>query len=198
MGIIKFNQIMNVAGSEQILTALQKSLEDSETFQTYDVVVLSDHASYVEYGTGPATKKNAETDVYGQSVKEIIERWVTLKFGANMTKKQRRDFAYSVYKKIMQNGLTAKPYIRPAIISVTNDKGFLNEVFANSKDPLFDIATEIAEEMKDNLNFHDSIFTHELINSIKVTKGAKGRFLDNVEESSNTEININSGDAGGK
>lgn len=194
MGMIKFNQIENLAENQQFLQALQRSLEETGRFQTYDVVVLSPHASYIEYGTNGATKKSAEVDAYGQSVKDVIDRWVILKFGTQFNKKQRREFSYSVYKKIMQKGITAKPYIRPAIQNIMDNTELLNDVFATSNEPLKDIAILISDEMKDIVRFNDSIFTHELIDSIKVVKGAEGRITDDGTSSNNN----NNGDAGGK
>ena len=180
MANFRITGIEVIGGDEALQKAVEKAVKESNKFELYDVVVSSDHASYVEYGTGPANPTVPGAHDFMDSAKARIERWVSLKPSfATMTPRQRKNMAYAVYKKVMEHGITPAPFIRPAIhdmLTTENltkrfEEGMTMEQFAES----------LAARMRKNLLDNDSYYTGDLMDSIQVVRADE--HMEEAEES---------------
>lgn len=138
-------------------------LEEGD-FEPCTIVVDSEHAVYVEFGTGPATRrqKDPNVDVHGE-----IEKWVEIKLGIKDPKRRRR-VADRVYHSIMEHGMPPSPYLRPAVFKVLEN--LPNDWFSDGGTTR-ELAELIVVEMKRQLEQNNTIYTGEIAQSIQVVRG---------------------------
>lgn len=172
---------VEIEGGEEALTQiLSEAMSDSNKFRPFDILIDSDHASYVEYGTGPATSGSHEAKEFGQSAKDKIERWAMTKPSfAGLTPRQRRDLAYATYNKVMKEGITPAPFIRPALDDFFTTEN-LTEFFKDETGTMERLADHLAQMMKENLLRNDSYYTGDLYDSIRIVP-RDGRREQSVE-----------------
>ena len=167
MSDIVITGIEFIGGDDAVTKALMEAMRDSDQFAPFDIVIESDHASYVEYGTGPATSGSHESDAFGQSTKDKIMRWAMEKPScAGLTPRQRKDRAYATYNKVMKRGIPPMPFIRPALDEFFTSEN-LTEFFSNGG-TMEKMAQHLASRMQDILLENDSYCTWDLYDSISV------------------------------
>lgn len=155
---------MDVIDPEAFAPMLRDMVEGLDEFAPRTIVVESDHSIYVEFGTGPARPGNRAKNTH---VHKEIEKWVELKLGIADPKK-RRNVAHRIYKNLMENGMPPQPYLRPAITKVMST---LQSTFFEDGGSIRELCDLIVREMKVQLERNGTIYTGELVNSIKVYKG---------------------------
>lgn len=103
---------------EQIKKVLEPLLEP------YTILVDSDHAEYLEFGSTPASDTSPK---YGNGkispVEEKFRKWVTTKMGLSTggVKPSKGDrVAKALYKQAMEHGVPPQPFLRPALYEVMN------------------------------------------------------------------------------
>lgn len=157
-----------VGGEDAVTKALMSAMRESEKFKPFDIVIDSDHASYVEYGTGPANSGSHEADVFGQSAKDKIMRWAQTKPSfAGLTPRQRKDLGYATYNKVMKMGIPPTPFIRPALDEFFTSEN-LTEFFSNENGTMERMAQHLASRMQDILLENDTYYTWDLYDHIFV------------------------------
>lgn len=136
-----------------------------EDFAPHTIVVDSDHALYVEFGTGPAQKGRRAS---GKNVYASIYEWVEGKLGIKDPAK-RRQAAHNIYHSIMENGIPPQPFLRPALQNVLVRIG--NDYFSDGG-TIRGLAEMIASEMVRLLQDHNTVYMGELRDSIRVVAGS--------------------------
>ena len=155
-----------VGGNQALLKAVQDKASKMKKFQSYNIAVTSDHAAYVEYGTFGAVNAGVP-DEFGRKAKESIYEWVDRSpHFVNLSQNEKRDAAYAIYRKIMTQGMTAYPYMRPAVRETLRAHGDFSGYFKDHT--MRDLVEEIVERMKRNLKDH--YFSGELERSIQITE----------------------------
>ena len=151
---------------------IEEACRKAGRLRTYNIIIDSDHAAYVEFGTGPANTKDPSFDQYGHSVKERIARWVDEKFGSELTAKQKHDMAFSVYKRIMQEGIPPAPFVRPAVDEVMNDPETLALIFnaGDTSDGMYRLAEYVVDRIKENLYKNGTVYHHDIEDHIYIKK----------------------------
>lgn len=173
---------MAIEGLEE---AIIQMLE-SDTLKPFKVVIDAPHATYVEFGTGPAEKKNGTPHVTRviqvRGVNRRVERtevfwrlydWVEDKLGSRL--KDPYAYACSLYTDTMENGMPPRPYVRPVLHELEQE---FSKVLAETGS-IEGVAEELAERIRDNLNaprFPQSAetYTGDLENSIYVAPVEEG------------------------
>jgi hypothetical protein len=98
---------------------------EGEDGATADVIVATEYAAFIEYGTGPAGRATAsrggplpEGYSHGNGGKmpplDLIEEWVKRKGITGRNGESARSIAYLIARKIARNGLPARPFVWPA------------------------------------------------------------------------------------
>jgi len=163
-----------IGGKEALHKAVEKAIKESDKFKLYDVVVTSDHASYIEYGTGPANPAVPGVSEFLQSAKDKIYMWASLKPKfAMMTPAERKKIANATYKKVMEKGITAHPFMRPAIHHVMNNEN-LTERFEQGM-TMEGFANLLADKMREIVWDEDIYCSGVLMDSIQVVEAETGR-----------------------
>lgn len=162
----QFNSSVNVNIKVDIdPDELEGYLLDMNRLQPAQVVNTSDHAEYVEYGTGPIRHGMQGSTV----LQDNLDEWAKEKLHITDDRARKR-FVYMLSKKIVNQGLSPMPYFRPAVIQVIDhiqdwfDRGY----------SIYDIGLEIVNEAQlnliaDNRNYHWDIFTKFFVQTIART-----------------------------
>lgn len=87
----------------------EEEMEWNARFRPVVVVVDAPYAPYIEYGTGPAKHGSNMSKEYLQRLQDWVER----KFGKKDN--DAKLLAYSIGKKIHDEGISAQPFARPAM-----------------------------------------------------------------------------------
>lgn len=177
---------ISVEGVEEAI--VQMMLDN--TFKPYKVVIDAPHATYVEFGTGPAQKKDGvphiPRDITYKGVTKTYERtevfwkmydWVTAKLGPML--KDPLAYTSKLYVDTMENGMPPRPYVRPVLHELERE---FNKVLAE-KGSVEGVAEELAERIRDNLDsprFVNSAETYEgsLRDSIHVEPVSDGEIVN--------------------
>lgn len=156
---------------ELLQDSLEELLSESGDFAPHTIVVDSDHALYVEFGSGPATpgNKSSSKNVFGE-----IEKWVGQKLGVDDPVERHR-VAYAVYRSLMAKGMPPQPYLRPAVHRVLDR--LTNEWFSDGGS-IRELAELIATEAGNMLERNNTIYTGELRDSIRVVRDGDIRESD--------------------
>lgn len=167
-------------------TYLLEALPDHPALVPYDVVVDSEHACMIEFGTGPASASPKYNKKKGEisPVRQAIRDWAAKKFGASM-KADVNQIGDRIYRNIMEYGMLPYPYMRPAMHMVLEELD--KEEWLENGMSIEDIADAIAEEMKNILVENDTLYTGELYDSIRLRRNVTGDF-DTEDEGDNTRI----------
>lgn len=160
-----------IQNPELFAPMLKELLEEKGDYAPRTIVVESDHSVYVEFGTGPARGGAKSTQT---NVRKEIEKWVERKLGIADPKK-RHNVAYKIYRNLMENGMPPQPYLRPAISKVMDR---LEPTFFEDGGTIRELADLIVREMENQLRANDTIYTGELIQSIRVYEGDIGEESD--------------------
>lgn len=128
------------------------------------IVVDCEHAIYIEFGSGPATKGRKSS---GRSLIVELERWAESKLSIKDPKK-RKSAVYAIYKKIVRYGIPPQPFLRPAVHNVLDR---LTPDWFEEGGTTDELARLIADEMKRLLEEHNTIYTGEIRDSIRIVKG---------------------------
>ncbi len=153
-------------------------LKADRRLKGYNVIVDSPHAAYVEFGTVGAQMSSGERK-YGKGqispVRAEIREWVGKKFGVQDLRERNRR-GDRIYHQIMQNGIPPYPYFRPAVHLVFNGSPTDSLQPADPADwldkgqGLEDIAAMIAAKMQQLLMENGSVYTGELLRSIRIER----------------------------
>lgn len=133
-------------------------------FEPCTILVDSEHAVYVEFGTGPSrrSQKDPNVDVRGE-----IDRWVETKLGIK-DPARRKKVSDRVYHGIMEHGMPPSPYLRPAVFKVLER---LPSDWFSDGGTIRELADLIVTEMKHQLEQNNTIYTGKISQSIKVVRG---------------------------
>lgn len=108
---------------------LRRYLESQERLQPYAIIIGAKHSEWLEFGTPPyhnCASLNIHPRMYKDrrmffkalySASEFyrsIFDWVRRKAGRDLPVAEQYEFAYKVYTKIASNGMSARPFFRPA------------------------------------------------------------------------------------
>lgn len=167
-------EILSDSGTPE--DVIRGMLEADRRLKGYNVIVDSPHAAYVEFGTVGAEMSSGERK-YGRGqispVRAEIREWVGKKFGIRDPRERNRR-GDMVYRTIMQNGIPPYPFFRPAVHLVFNGSpsGSLQPAdpadWLDKGQSLEDIAAMIAAKMQQLLMENGSVYTGELLRSIRI------------------------------
>lgn len=188
MPSVEMNAKVDIS-EEGVEEAIVQMMRDN-TLKPYKVVIDAPHATYVEFGTGPAQKKSGvphiPRDITHKGVTKTYERtevfwkmydWVTAKLGPML--KDPMAYTSKLYADTMENGMPPRPYARPVLHELERE---FNKVLAE-KGSIEGVAEELAERIRDNLDsprFVNSAETYEgsLRDSIHVEPVSDGEIAD--------------------
>lgn len=148
---------------------IEQIVLEHPAFKPYRIVVDSEKAGWVEFGTLPSTAPPRPKEEWGTptEVELKFREWVKRKFNFQDSK-MTNQVARRIYKDIMQNGMPPIPFMRPAMYTA------LDEAEAhNLHDPYLDhntiedLACEIVDLMKRYLDLNETVDSGELMNSIQ-------------------------------
>lgn len=142
---------------------------DTEDMRPHTIIVGSDHAQAVEFGTNPARPNGSRRPGEVSKVEAEIREWVGRKLGLTGAERDRR--AHAIYRSIMENGMAPQPYARPAMYSVLDD---IRSGAYDGELTVRGVAEAIASRMEEILTINDTIFKGELISSIRVEEARDG------------------------
>ena len=146
------------------------------------VTIDCPYAQYVEFGSDPATKSSGTKVLdaicgdYVTQPRLEIRDWVQTKF--NLTPEERKERGDKLYKKIMEEGMGATPFIRPALYFISSDLNEHPDKYLKSGDGMSAyerIANELAGFMARSLLQHESVVSGDLLRSIKVVPESEGQ-----------------------
>lgn len=107
------NLSVDMDDPQEVADMLKEMIEQTERFTPHTLVIDSEHALYVEFGTGPASgKKDPSKDVMQE-----FDDWVRDKLHI-VDPKKRRKVAKNIYHYVMENGIPPQPFLRPAVVRV--------------------------------------------------------------------------------
>lgn len=155
------------------LDYIRDSLEKSGDLDPMAVVVGTSYASYVEYGTGPAQitgKKGVRTQT---KARKNIKKWVERKYkkqvaGGGSSNEGDEPLADRMYRRIMDKGIHAHPFFRPAIYQ-TLDR-MEKEYWVAGDWSTEALAEEMADRMRRILDDDGITFEGKLRDSIRVER----------------------------
>lgn len=144
---------------------VKEHVETDPRFMPKTVRVETPYALYIEFGSGPASGRKAQTAT--GSVRKEIERWVEVKLGIADPKKRHR-VAGAIYHNLMENGMLPQPFMRPAIERVSQDlgRGYLKRDGSTQE-----VAEMLVEEMRAQLEAHDTLYTGEISRNMRIYDG---------------------------
>lgn len=154
---------------------LKDCLRDMDQFKPAHVWSDDPVAVFLEFGTRPSTASPGSAKPSGKftprshkpisEVRQQFRDWAKRRCADKARSMGMTADAYGdmVYRDIMEHGLRAVPFIRPALYD-TLDK--LPEDWAPEGVSLVDIARQMEERMKQNLIIQDAVDTEELYYSI--------------------------------
>ena len=139
-------------------------LEGEGAYKPHTIVVDSDHAIYVEFGSGPATKGSKAS---GKNLFAELDRWAERKLGIKDPGRRKRAVR-AIYHNIMEHGIPPQPYMRPAVHNVLD---LLTPDWFEEGGTVKELAEMIAAEMKRLLEEHNTTYMGEIRDSIRVVEG---------------------------
>lgn len=137
----------------------QKDEADNPIIQPARVFCTSPYAPFVEFGTGPATKKSTPQD---KTLFDLIWDWAIKKGLINAGDPKARRVVKSITHKIYVEGITPQPFMRSAIDSVF-DALPDNEELPQS---MLELGKEIKRAAEDNIASMGINYTGALVSSI--------------------------------
>ena len=140
------------------------------------VVVDCPYAQYVEFGSDPTTVDSkapkVQDDICGDKVTQTnlnIRDWLTKKY--MLTPEQRKERGDKLYKKIMDEGMQATPFMRPAKYVVEEDLKVHPDKYLRPNTSFSEnIAHEMKVQMENALMQNESLVSGDLLGSIRVVK----------------------------
>lgn len=130
------------------------------------------HASWVEFGTLPASRKSTGI----RPVLDILTEWAEKKLG--LKDEEAKRVAKAVYHKILKTGMQPAPFFRPAIYDTLSEVEAKAETWFAEGYTIEDIAKRIAEKAILNLKRNNQNYTYDLSNSIAVDTAREGPIVD--------------------
>ena len=136
---------------EDVAQAVLDDVVTADQFQPAMIEIDCDHTIYVEFGTGPVTAttstpfpKTARNLGKGivrnmSDMEYNLFRWVG-RVNPGLSVNEQLFRSYRLYKKICENGLEARPFIRPAIYEAQDS--ILDRILAG------ETLLEVAESIK--------------------------------------------------
>ena len=147
---------------------IEKMILEHPMMRPQRIVVDSDHAEFVEFGSMPSTAPARPESERGKptDVELKFREWVKKRGigGGDVNGTARR-----IYRHIMQNGMAPMPFMRPAMYYVTQSIEYMNDnnPYLDEGHSIRDIAEWIIEEMKTCLDMNDMVVSGELRDSIQ-------------------------------
>ena len=176
------NLLKDTDKMNEIKDEAKKSLEDYFNGMEQMVVEIDcPYAQYVEFGSDPANPENrtpkVKDPVCGDMITETnlrFREWAQTKFQLdNEMRKKRGD---TIYKQVMENGMKATPFLRPAEYVVTEDfKSNPDKYLVGGKNPSELLCNEMAAQMAYQLERNSSLVSGDLMRSIRVVKASEMR-----------------------
>ena len=143
---------------DKLKEVVKRVVLSNERFKPYRVVIDSDHALAIEFGSRPIApdyqpnqRKGKNKIGGGDSLYEKIKDWYKARNGGIYMESD----IYLIYRSIMRNGTPPQPFIRPAIHAI--ESRIANDVYGENVDTK-KIADELVENMKDNLRKNFTIY----------------------------------------
>ena len=147
--------------AEELEGVVTKVILSNERFKPYRVVIDSDHALAIEFGSRPiapdyqpGSKKGQNKNKNmsgGDTLYEKIKEWYKARNRGIYTESS----VYLIYRSIMRNGTPPQPFIRPAIHAI--ESKIANGAYGENVDTK-KIADELVENMKENLRKNFTIY----------------------------------------
>lgn len=156
---------------------VEKVILSNERFKPYRVVIDSDHALAIEFGSRPIApdykpgqNKGRNKTGGGDTLYEKIKDWYKARNGGIYTESS----VYLIYRSIMRNGTPPQPFIRPAIHAIEGN--IQNGVYKDDVDTKT-LAEDLVEKMLDNLRNNFTIYPGgQIESSIRIEES-----FDNVD-----------------
>lgn len=174
--------------------ALHKELKNYYPFR---VVIDSDHAGFVEFGTSGASgapssvRKSAGNGSASRSpVYENIKEWVEARRASSSLRwddgtKSTEELAYLIYRKVMTEGIPPQPFLRPALFEMQRR---LESHFYEEGTDMNELAEDLMNLMKRYLDENDTVYPGgSIIDSIHVEPISP----DEVNEDSDGAVMLN-------
>lgn len=173
------NLLKDTEKMNEIKDAAKQALEDYfDGMEQMLVEIDCPYAQYVEFGSDPAKPENKTQlvkdpkDPDGPKVTEVKLRfrdWAQEKF--HLSDELRIKHGDSVYTKVMEEGMKATPFLRPAEYFVTEDfKKNPDKYLVEGKNPSELLCREMAAQMAYQLESNRSLVSGDLMRSIRVVK----------------------------
>lgn len=139
---------------ESVAEVLVENIESIEQFKPAMIEIDCDHTIYVEFGTGPVTATTSTP--HPKTVRKLgngveremsnmeynLFRWVG-RANPGISIHEQLFRSHKLYKKICENGLEARPFIRPAVYEAQDT--VMERVLAG--ETLLEVAESIKERM---------------------------------------------------
>ena len=167
---ITISQVKLLDDYDTLKQVVAENFTNQGLLKSYDIVIDSDHALFVEYGTGPSNAHEKMYDQFGQTVQSRIAEWVDEKFGNRLNPRQRQEMAFSVYKRIMEEGIPPQPFIRPAVDAVAGDTEIIQSIFDSGGDPMLRLAEYTVHVMIENLYINGTVYHHGIERDISIVE----------------------------
>ena len=158
--------------------------------EEYSIDIDCPWAQYVEFGSDPADPANATQlmpdpkDPNGPWVTEVklrIRDWAQSKFQLNDEDRIKR--GDKIYTQIMEEGMRAAPFIRPAEYYVTEDlMANPDKYLIEDQNPIELICMEMAAQMAFQIETNHSIDSGGLLRSIRVVKTSEVADVEDPED----------------
>lgn len=157
----------------------QAILDRFDGMEEYLVEVDCPYAQYVEFGSDPADPENktqmVKDPICGDMVTETklrFREWAQTKFNLNNDERKKR--GDKIYSQVMENGMKATPFLRPARYYVTEDfMNYPDRYLEEGMNPMELLAREMAAHMALQLESNMSLVSGELMKSIRVVKASE-------------------------
>ena len=139
---------------ESVAESLVEGVTSIEQFEPAMIEIDCDHTIYVEFGTGPVTATTSTPHPktvrkLGNGVERAMSdmeynlfRWVG-RANPGISIHEQLFRSYKLYKKICENGLEARPFIRPAVYEAQDT--IAERILAG--ETLLEVAESIKERM---------------------------------------------------
>lgn len=173
---VGFSVSFTAEGDVPVEDAVEEYLRHTPIMTPARVYSDCPHATWVEFGTLPATKRSENT----KPVLDILQEWAERKLGLKDAEAMR--VARSIYHKILETGMQPAPYFRPAIYDTLSEVESKSETWFSDGYTIEDIAKSIAERAVLNLKRNNQNYTYELSNSIAVDTAREGPIVDDGRE----------------
>ena len=157
--------------NEAIAKYISEKILDDDRFIPQKVVVDSDHAEYIEFGSPPydtqykpcKNSRAEDTPLYKK-----LKEWYKARNGGVYTDTD----VYLIFRKIMKEGTPPQPFIRPAVHTI--EARLENGEYNNGKATFDDIALDLVREMERNLRENHTVYPGgEILDKIRIVKFTK-------------------------